>query len=266
MDKRMTRFSVTGGAAVLVVLLVLAIVQFASPGSTNWFASILTFAATPFSKLTTNIGTDTKSIQELERHYALLEEAAMRHIVDYNEYKRLQQENYELRQLLNFAPAGSGTAITATVMSIQKIDATTILTINRGSRDGIAEGMPVVVGDGLLLGLVAHVTPLQAQVVSVADGAVSISARVQEKAGTVHGIVEGTPGLATHLELIPKNQALESGDSIITSGVDQKIPANLLIGLVDKVQDNPNEFFKSATINFLTQPEDHTFVSVITQK
>ena len=47
---------------------------------------------------------------------------------------------------------------------------------------------------------------------------------------------------------IPQNQEISSGDLVVTSGLEGKIPKNLLIAKVESVEAVESEIFKTAIL------------------
>jgi len=124
-------------------------------------------------------------------------------------------------------------------------------------------GQSVIVGDGILVGLISHIDQRVSYIVPIAENTTALSASILGKTGSVHGAIEGTPGVATHLRLIPKNINIESGDIIVTSGFDEMIPPGLVIGSAEKIDNEANSFFQSTVVNFLVDYHDYDFVYVI---
>ena len=50
------------------------------------------------------------------------------------------------------------------------------------------------------------------------------------------------------LEKVAQNEPLEKGMLIVTGGVNNKVPRNLLIGEVGEIFSGPNDLFKKAAL------------------
>ncbi len=118
------------------------------------------------------------------------------------------------------------------------------LRLDKGKKDGLSDGLAVTY-KGVLIGRIAGTleTESRALVIS-AHGSV---AQVRHENSRTTAIAKGgIDGLK--IKNYPKESPLEPGDRIVTSGLDGKMPAGLLVGTVDKITSGENDFFKEATL------------------
>jgi rod shape-determining protein MreC len=118
--------------------------------------------------------------------------------------------------------------------------------INKGSRDGLRNGMTVLSADGYFVGAITYVTPNAARVLpmlspSSSVGAIDVRSRAQ-------GLVEGKYASAPVLDNVDENQSLHPGDIIETSGQCNLFPPNQIIGQVVTVHHNDVSLFQTAVI------------------
>lgn len=138
------------------------------------------------------------------------------------------------------------------------------ITINRGSKHGVEADMAVITGDGLV-GRVRSVSQFTSEVELLSDTnrGNHISAIVLGKE-RVFGLIEGYDLEANALlfQKIPKDEEIEVGDAVITSGLGGKFPKGLYIGEVIEVI--PDDF--GLTQSALVKPAanlyvlDHVFI------
>lgn len=256
------RIAWSSAVAVLAVLLLLALLQLLFPDFYSWLGANTRSAGAPLYTIMAPIRSNA-SYEELQKRNAVLEAALERSAIDYSKLQQLQQENTELKQLTEYSIRDDVMLETGKIVGLAAVDQSNLVVINKGRIDGIEPGMPAVVEEGILFGVVSSVTRDHAFVIPIYSNAVTVSAKMQTQDGFVHGVVSGNPGLATQLELIPKDITFEIGEPIVTSGLDEQIPANLLIGYVSAVIDDPNSFFKSATIEYAVLEPKNSFVSVL---
>jgi rod shape-determining protein MreC len=164
---------------------------------------------------------------ELEQAIALLQEevVAQREIVvDYN---RLAEAVGYVSSVQNLE------TIMADVIGRDTAPSLRTIVINRGSRDGIREGMAVL-AESNLVGRVIAVGPTSARVMLITSDDSYISARLQttRDEGTVHGISETT----MQMEMLDLNATVQNADLVITSGLGGNLPADLTIGQVISTQ------------------------------
>jgi rod shape-determining protein MreC len=117
--------------------------------------------------------------------------------------------------------------------------------INRGSDDGLRRGMPVVSNEGLV-GRIDAVTANAArvQLINDADSAINVSIQPSDDTGILVGGLNGE----ISIEKIPQNAQIQPGDTVLTSGMGGAYPANILIGTISGVQEQPSDLFQTATV------------------
>ncbi|PIS05503.1 MAG: rod shape-determining protein MreC [Candidatus Buchananbacteria bacterium CG10_big_fil_rev_8_21_14_0_10_42_9] len=172
------------------------------------------------------------------------------------------EENELLRQQLNFTQNYQFNYVTAAILSRGIDRAFDQVIIDRGSADGIKPGMPVIFGDGLLLGKVAAVQKSISNIRLISDQLSKVAVSIQNNGQTV-GVLEGSFGLSTKVELIPGDVEIEPGQIVVTSGLDPFVPAGLIVGEIERVEKKTNEFFQTAYVRPLVQLSEPSIVSVI---
>ena len=141
-------------------------------------------------------------------------------------------------------------------------------TINRGTKDGIAVGMNVLAGSGLV-GIVVDVGDNYAKVRSIIDDSSNVSAMIATTGDnfTVSGNLQSMnesmiiqfSGLKDE-----KNQA-KVGDPVVTSYVSDRYQQGILIGYVASIEKNSNNLTKTGTITPVVDFEHLEEVLVITK-
>lgn len=161
--------------------------------------------------------------------------------------KSLEQENIELRKLLNFFHRRNFTMITADVVGKNTNSAEKMIIIDAGESAGIKIGQPVIAGDGILIGTIAKTEPAMSLVRLINDNQSKIAATILNKDGSL-GVVEGGYGLSVRMNFIPRNESVLIGDQIITSGLEQNMPRGLLIGEVAVAENEAYQPFQQAVL------------------
>ncbi len=175
------------------------------------------------------------------------------HLAQYQEYE----------EQLKFARQNEYTFVPAKIISrVGQGTSTQIVTINQGTHNGIANGYPVIYGDGILIGIVVNAQDSYSEVALVTGSFISIQGMIQNDAKTP-GLIRGEFGTGLLMDLILKDNPVAIGDTVITSGQDQYIPRGLLIGTVDVVRDESSELFKQATLRPVLPYENSSVVSII---
>ncbi len=262
MRSRTKRAVVLGG--IIVLLVVFRVIGILAP-----LESGMRYLFLPVVRVASGIGsaiggvlrrsTDTRELRakvdELEARLGTI-------TVDYVRLRSLEEENQSLKQLTGYLDATGYEHVPARVIarSIDPQRATVL--IDRGSRDGVETGMAVIVGEGLFVGKITALKERVATVTLVADEGSRIAA---SRAGQhrLFGLVEGRGNYVARLTFVPQAEELRADDVIVTSGSEDKIPSDLVIGLVNEVDGKPTDPFKSASIQPIVQGDRLRLVSVL---
>lgn len=171
-------------------------------------------------------------------------------------------EAEELRGMLSYRERSRQRLEPARIIGRSGDLAIQAIMIDRGSDDGIKPGMAVIVGDGFYIGTIRKIAPRTAVVLLALDGRSRIAAAIQNGTRTI-GYVEGGRGLGMALRLIPQDEKVESGQLVVTSGLDPAVPRGLIIGRVERVSREPQEPFQTAVISQIVAAERNATVAVV---
>ena len=125
------------------------------------------------------------------------------------------------------------------------------LAIDRGSKDGLDEGMVVLSKSGSLVGVVSLVYEEFAwlRLISDPNNAVNIAVLTGGEDGSeARGVAVGDLRSRLTLEMLPTTAPIQEGDLVITSGLGGNYPRTLLLGSVTSVEDKPQALSKRATL------------------
>lgn len=182
-----------------------------------------------------------------------------------NERLRQQQlENDRLRQLLGLAEANPARRwSTARVIGVSMgPTGQQLLTLDRGSDDGIGRTMPVVVADGVV-GRIHAVAGHTSDVLLAIDRNSSIAVRVERTRARANVRGEGKPD-AARLEYAVRSEDMIEGDRLVTSGTDGVFPRGLLVGTVTRLERRPSGLFQTGEVIPAVDPTRVEEVLVIT--
>jgi rod shape-determining protein MreC len=157
-------------------------------------------------------------------------------------------EAERLRRLLGFADGGPNRSYAgARVIGVRLAPSgLQILTVDRGSDDGIARMMPVVTADGVV-GRVHAVTGKTADVLLLTDRNSSIAVRVERTRARANVRGLGKPD-ATKLDYALRTEDIIEGDLLVTSGTDRVFPRGLPVGKVTHLKRSANGLFQEAAV------------------
>lgn len=150
-------------------------------------------------------------------------------------------ENVRLRDLLRLAQVRDLESVGARVIGRPSSEWEGVITIDRGSADGIRAGMPVLGPQGLL-GQTVQVAPGSAKVRLITDQRSGVAAKVQRS--RAEGIVKGSIDGRLTLDFVSVETTVKPGDVVITSGIGGVYPKGIVIGDVTEVRNEANALFQ----------------------
>jgi rod shape-determining protein MreC len=167
------------------------------------------------------------------------------------EVARLQMEQVRLRQdadqarrlqvLLEFKENFISKTVAAQVIATSGTEQSRLITIDKGSRDGIKADMAVITPDGIV-GKVKDVFKLSSQVLLINDH--DSGAGVILEHSRLQGIVKGTPLGELQINDIMSDEKVEPGEHVITSGGDRIYPKGYSVGtVIGSAPDRENDPF-----------------------
>lgn len=173
----------------------------------------------------------------------------------------LKKENKMLREALGISLQEDFELTLANLIS-KDVSGDFIL-INKGSKDGLSAGMPVITAQKVLLGKISdEVSENFSRVILISNLESSFPAEVQE--GGITGIIKGEGSSQVSLEKIPKDKEIKEGNIVITTSLGGIFPRELLIGKVNKIQKSDIEPFQKLGISPFFNIEELKTVFIIT--
>jgi len=160
-------------------------------------------------------------------------------------------ENQRLRNLLSYKQtAVQFDLVAASVIGRESSSWTSVILINRGTLDGVANNMAVVTE----LGLVGHVMEAglnSAKVQLLIDPRSSVGTIIQRPESRVAGIVEGDikNPYAPRMVNIPKDSDVQVDDMVVTSGFGGVYPKGLVVGKVIEIHNEEGGLLKYGVID-----------------
>lgn len=150
----------------------------------------------------------------------------------------IRLENERLSRLLDFREAIDiqARALPARVIAEDASSWFRTVLIDRGKRDGVREGLPVVVAEGVV-GRVIRSTPRESRVLLITDASSAVAGLVQRT--RARGVCRGQGDLLS-FDFAMHWEEIEAGDLIVTSGMGGVFPKGLSVGTVRRV--NLSEF------------------------
>ncbi|WP_085711799.1 MULTISPECIES: rod shape-determining protein MreC [unclassified Pseudomonas] len=145
----------------------------------------------------------------------------------------LTEQNVRLRELLNSSALVNEKVEVAELIGMDPNPFTHRIIINKGERDGVVLGQPVLDARGLM-GQVVELMPYTSRVLLLTDSTHSIPVQVNRNG--LRAIASGT-GNPERLELrhVADTADVKEGDLLVSSGLGQRFPAGYPVATVKEV-------------------------------
>ena len=253
----------------LLVFLLLAVLVFLSVSAVlapvmDWLRVGVNFLDYPFVAVfgfVKNFSGILWNVKNIAQENVLLTKQVEKLTADVAALERVGEENVFLREGLGFRTSQRRELIPVEIISRDFQNPDQNLTINRGSRHGVALGDPVIVAGNILVGVVAEVAENTSAVDLLTSSKVAINALVVP--GGASGLVRGEHGLGMTFDLVSQNEVINPGDQLLTSGLGGQFPKDLLIGEVSRITSGESELFQRASVLPATNYRDLNFLFVL---
>lgn len=179
-----------------------------------------------------------------------------------SKYEQVARENEALRRELDFQRSSSLNLAPCSVLAQNPLNLTDTIVLDCGSDKGVVEGQAVI-AEGHLVGKIIYSKDGSSTALLVTNSKFSADAQLT-KTGS-EAIVRGSFGSGIFMEQLSQNVQLEKGWLVVTAGINDKIPKNILIGEVGDIVSSGNDLFKKATLITPVDFENLDFVFVAKQ-
>lgn len=213
--------------------------------------------ASPFSGLGNvmrNLTADESTLSELEEQNRQL-------TAQNAELQEAQQTASRLEDLLSLQSTYNLQSTAARIISGSSDSWSRTVTLDKGTAQGLAVGMPVADSNGAI-GEIVECGPSTSTVRLLADENSSVSAMVQSS--RAQGTLAGSPDGTLRLTMISTDQEVNVGDNVVTSGLGGVFPKGLPVGTVSSVVKSPGSLYYDIVIDPLSRAENFEEVLVIT--
>ena len=149
-----------------------------------------------------------------------------------NRYREADLANERLRALLNFKKSIATPLLPAQLVAFDPSGWFQTILIDKGRNDGVVLDMAVVSAEGLV-GRVIGVGNHHAKVLLILDGNSAVDAYIQRS--RARGVLVGLGRELCLLKYVQRNEDVQVGDKVISSGMGGVFPKGLLVGTVQEV-------------------------------
>ncbi|HZK54125.1 MAG TPA: rod shape-determining protein MreC [Desulfosporosinus sp.] len=259
------------GIAVLVFFLLLGVlisIRMTGLGSQflNPVGGLLHGVLSPIEKTILQVG---NGIRDNTKVLWDFREVQLQNVILLKKVDQLTGDNLKLKEEvlagMRYKELDEGQFRNPTIAKYEKVGASVInrnptswsrtLTLNRGSKDGVAANDPVIGALGLI-GKVISVSPTTSEVLLILDGEGQVSALVRSSTGNgTFGIVKGTYERTSRLNsegnlqmLFKRDDNVNAGDLVLTAGIGGVYPHDIPIGKVVDIKLDSAGLLKTAYI------------------
>lgn len=198
---------------------------------------VIAIPAHGMQTLSTNLNNFVATYEENERLRQDIDKLSATHA----ENKSLKEENRELKQLVGLKNSMTDYSLTpAIVLTRSPSSWQDLVTVNKGTANGVKKNQPVLAGNGLV-GRVVEANYSTSKVELISDNNESanrFAIQVQAKDGNyVNGIITGYDKKTNEIIMgqVTEDKDVAVGSQVITSGLGGVTPKGLYVGKVAKV-------------------------------
>lgn len=205
-------------------------------GGTDMAGEILFKAGSPAVRAGSSL---TGAIGDVFKNYADLRGVRTENQRLADELLRTERERDALREeaaagerlqaLLDMRKTLPSPGIAARVVASGLASGSATLLIDRGSVDGLTNGMPVI-GVGGVVGRILLVGPTLSKVICLTDPRSGVGITMQQSG--YHAVLEGTTAGSCAINYLPPYAEVAPGDLVVTSGLDRIYPKGLSVGRI----------------------------------
>jgi rod shape-determining protein MreC len=252
----------------------LVLMAFSSLPLTREFQGAVNFALRPIQGVVSDVAKGVSSVfaalTDIEQLHT--DNTALRRDNDRLTAENLRlieaaRQNEILTGLLQLQSGFTYKTTAAAVIARESSEFRRLVTISKGSDDGIEQGDVVIGEGGALAGRVSEVGPNYAKVVLITDQTSTVIGQLQTSAetGEVVGQLEG----ALLMTNIDSTATIELGEEVVTAGIElaggvrSPFPKGLLVGQVIDVRRDANSVVQTAYLQPAADLDKIEFVLVV---
>jgi len=174
----------------------------------------------------------------------------------------LEKDNLRLREILSLKESSNNENISAAVISRKTGSWWRQIVLNKGSKDGVEIGSPVI-GPGGLLGRVNKTSLFTSSVTLITSPESKLGVWVDRI--QINGLLVGLGNDNPSLIIYSKNADIKVGDFVSSSPASTLLPPNIPIGIVQSI-DETFKAKKTAKISLLAKPHAIDWVQILKEK
>lgn len=177
--------------------------------------------------------------------------------------REAERQNWAINEMIANDPQKEFKLVLAEVIGLNISQ--DIISINKGSDDGIFEGMPVISQQKVLFGKALKVYKNFSEVMLISNKNNVLNVKIQNSdlsADPIYGVVRGNGNLDIYLDLVSVDSKINKDDILVTSALEGIFPKGLLVGRIIETEKNDLKPFQTIRIEpfFNVKEADNLFV------
>ncbi|WP_323704642.1 rod shape-determining protein MreC [Mammaliicoccus sp. Dog046] len=179
---------------------------------------------------------------------------------------RLEKENKALKKELDMKDISQFNPISATVIGRSPDQWMNTIIIDKGKKSGFKENMAVITSEGLV-GRIKKANQFSSQVelISTSVKTSKLSVDIQQDSENIFGMIDRYDEDKDLLVIsdIDNKYNIQKGSKVVTNGLGDQLPKGILVGKVEKVENDEYGLSKVAYIKTSTNIKDlnHVYVA-----
>ncbi|MEW6377547.1 MAG: rod shape-determining protein MreC [Thermodesulfobacteriota bacterium] len=242
--------------AFIIVLLLAALILMSfrvkQKKGVDFFDALVMELCSPFQKASTFV---IRTVQGVFQGYIFLIHLQKENVMLKERIAQLEKENHEMREmalaherlkrLLKFREKIPLSVVAAEVIGQDPSSWFKSVTINKGEKDGVRQGMAVIAPEGVI-GQILKTAPYHSTVLLLTDYNSAIDSIVQRT--RAKAIVEGKGENQCQLKYLLRTEEVAAGDIVVTSGLGGNFPKGLMVGEIRSVDKKGHGIFQYAEL------------------
>jgi len=213
------------------------------------------------SPLEATINLPLQGVADVWRRYIFLvgREASNKQLREQNarlmgeliEYREGYQEGIRLQKILKLRETLRSSTIAASVVGRNPSSIFKMILINRGERDGLRAGLPVMAVPGLV-GRILETSWNVSRVLLIIDENSNVDSLLQDSRAP--GMLQGASSSGCNLKYVSKTIDVKVGEVVISSGMGGVFPKGLPLGVVKSVSKKEADLFQRINVSPFVNP------------
>ncbi|TXF12668.1 rod shape-determining protein MreC [Pelomicrobium methylotrophicum] len=200
---------------------------------------------------------------QLAQENARLRQEQLRMSARLQRLEALEAENAHLRALLKARDQHAQKAVAAEILYAERNPFSRKILVDKGSIHDVVAGQVVIDAAGVV-GQVTRVYPLLSEVTLITDKDHAVPVQVVRTG--FRAIVFGSEDGALELRYLPLSADIETGDLLVTSGIDSVYPAGLPVARVTKIERDAGQSFARIVCQPVAGVAQHRQVLILTRE